>query len=218
MIHSVQGIVCPSQSLSVRILNQIAVVVHTRPLGLPIWNIDDPLRIEHVALRSELLPVFRALELDKCREQQDHISTLIHDRRAAVCAADLARQLVHSCLVLAIIPRQIVVAMGEVDICLVEDCCPLKRCAMDHLAGGAMAVLGCEWLLPAELELDLAAMAAALVLDIEVAAVIVNGIGWPCLPVVFACGMRVLDGGPVGRGCIAFNVLMLMLVIILGGV
>ena len=74
----------------------------------------------------EVLFVFLGLEVDERWEEQDHISTLIHDGRAAVGATDFARELVRGGLLGAVIPAQVVVAMGEVDIVLVEDGSPLE--------------------------------------------------------------------------------------------
>jgi hypothetical protein len=56
------------------------------------------------------------------------------------------------------------------------------------LAGGAMAQLAVERLLPAELVLDLAAVAVGLVLDIKVLVLVVDAVGWALLPLGNASG------------------------------
>ena len=76
----------------------------------------------------KVLSIFRGLEVYQRWEQQDHISTLIHDWSPAVRAADLARQLVDAGLLGALIPAKIVVTVGEVNVLFVEDGCPLKWC------------------------------------------------------------------------------------------
>lgn len=72
------------------------------------------------------------LEMDKRREEQDHISALVHDRRATIGTANFARELVLGGLLGAVIPAQVMVAVGEVDIFLVEDGGPLKGSPLRH--------------------------------------------------------------------------------------
>jgi hypothetical protein len=67
--------------------------------------------------------------MDQTREQQNHIAALIHDRRMAVRTADLARQLVLDRLLRRVVPLEVVVAVGEVDVVFVEDGRPLKGCS-----------------------------------------------------------------------------------------
>lgn len=43
----------------------------------------------------EVLPFFGALEIDQGWEEQDHVSSFVHDGCTAVGTADLARQLVN---------------------------------------------------------------------------------------------------------------------------
>lgn len=65
--------------------------------------------------------------MDQAGEQQNHVAALIHDRAVAVAAADLAGKLVLDALVGRVVPLEVVVAVGKVDILLVEDGCPLER-------------------------------------------------------------------------------------------
>jgi hypothetical protein len=75
---------------------------------------------------GKVLPLLLVLELDQGGEEQDHVAALVHDGRSAVCTAHFARQLVPGGLLLAVVPAQIVVAVGEVDVLLVEDRGPLE--------------------------------------------------------------------------------------------
>lgn len=77
--------------------------------------------------RLEVCLVLIGLEVDQRREQQDHVAALVHDGAVAVCAAHLAWQLVLNGLLGRIVPLQIVVAVAEVDVFLVEDGGPLER-------------------------------------------------------------------------------------------
>ena len=82
----------------------------------------------------KLLNVLSApLELEQAREEQDHVPTLVHDWAPTMGARDLAGQLVLRRLFAAVVPDQIVVAVCEVDVLLVEDSCPLERraCSKD---------------------------------------------------------------------------------------
>lgn len=97
-----------------------------------------------------------------------------------------------------VVPLEVMVAVGEVDVLLVEDGGPLEGCGcgvlgrrgwgkcerqtMLGLASGAMAQLAVERLSPAQLVLDLAAMAVGLVFDVEVLALVVDAVGWALLP------------------------------------
>lgn len=76
--------------------------------------------------RFKILPILLILEINQGREQQDHVPALVHDRGAAVRAADLAGQLVHAGLLGGLVPAQVVVAVGEVDVVFVEDGAPLE--------------------------------------------------------------------------------------------
>lgn len=78
----------------------------------------------------KVLAVLGGFEVDQGWEQQDHVSTFIHNGCSAVGAADLAWQLVHTRLFGALVPAKVVLAFGEVDVVLVEDCCPLKGSAL----------------------------------------------------------------------------------------
>lgn len=79
-------------------------------------------------LRIKRLLVLRTTEVDDTRKHQDHVPTFVHDRRVAVRAADLARQLVVRLLVARIVERQAFRALLEVQVLLLENGCPLERC------------------------------------------------------------------------------------------
>lgn len=109
------------------VLNQIRHFVDATPLGQAVWDVHNPLAVEHMATRFEVSLVFFRLEVNQGRKKKDHIATFVHDRRMAVRAANLAGKLVFDGLVGGIIPFQIVVAISEVDVFLVENGSPLER-------------------------------------------------------------------------------------------
>lgn len=129
-----------------RVFNKIAVLVQARPLGQTIRDVNATLAVEHVASmqnvstdfkanyqvtrhnspRREVLLLLLTLEFDQRREKQDHIAALIHDGAVAVRAADFAGQLVLDRFARGVVPFQVVVAILEADVVLVEDCCPLE--------------------------------------------------------------------------------------------
>ena len=130
-----------------RLSNQLDRLVDARPLRFTIGYIKHAPWVEHVtatmiqlALKScrqshrlgdapdfKILPILIILPINERREQQDHVPPLIHDRRAAVRAADFARQLVLARLLGAFVPAQVVVPVREVDVFFVEDGAPLER-------------------------------------------------------------------------------------------
>lgn len=78
--------------------------------------------------RLEERLVLVRLEMDQAGEQQDHVASLIHDGAVAEGTAHLARQLVLDALLGWVVPLEAVVAIGEVDVLLVEDGSPLEWC------------------------------------------------------------------------------------------
>ena len=68
-----------------------------------------------------------ALELDKRREEQNHVAALVHDGAVAERAADFARQLMLGGFRGWVVPLEAVVAVLEVDVLLVKDGGPLER-------------------------------------------------------------------------------------------
>jgi len=66
------------------------------------------------------------LEVHERGEQKNHVTTLVEDRRVAVVAAHLAGKVVLNRLCRRIVPLQVVVALGEVDVGLLEDGGPLE--------------------------------------------------------------------------------------------
>jgi hypothetical protein len=99
------------------------------PLIQSIFDIAHPLWVEHMAGRSERLAAFGSIyALDKGREEEDHVTALVHDGGAAEGAGDFAGQLVLDALLGRLIPAKVMNAIGEVNVRFVEDGCPLKRC------------------------------------------------------------------------------------------
>ena len=96
-----------------------------------------------------------------------------------------------------VVPAEIVVAVGEVDVGFVENGCPLKwylnqsatvravalyAYAVQSLARCAMTVLRSQWLLPTELVFHLAAMALTLPDCLEVRIIVMNFVWFAVLP------------------------------------
>jgi hypothetical protein len=108
------------------VLDQIAAVAQPTPLGQTIRDIHDALAVEHVAARLEEGLVLVRLEVDERGEQQDHVAALVHDGRVAEGAAHFAGQLVLDGFFRRVVPLEVVVAVGEVDVLLVEDGGPLE--------------------------------------------------------------------------------------------
>lgn len=81
-------------------------------------------------MASGLKLVHRRLvwEFNQRREEKNHVATLIHDRCVAEGAADFAGKLVCNRFGGRVIPFEMVVAFGEVDVGFVENRGPLKRC------------------------------------------------------------------------------------------
>lgn len=80
-----------------------------------------------MARGAEGLSCFLAVDaFDECGEKEDHISTFVHDGRSAVSAADFAGKVVGNVFVRGIVPAEIVMAVGEVDVRFVEDTRPLE--------------------------------------------------------------------------------------------
>jgi hypothetical protein len=84
--------------------------------------------------RSKVPLVLIALELDKRREEQNHVSTLVHDRTVAERAADLARQLVFGGFGGRVVPLEVVVTVFEVDVVFVENGGPLEWCGCGRIS------------------------------------------------------------------------------------
>ena len=75
---------------------------------------------------TKVLFILIVLEVDQGREEEDHIAPFIHDRRAAVRAADFAGKLVDTRLLGGLVPAQVVVPVGEIYVRFVEDGTPLE--------------------------------------------------------------------------------------------
>jgi hypothetical protein len=114
-----------------------------RPFGQAVIDVDDPLSIEDVAGRPERFGdlALRA-EVEKRREGEPHAATLVGDRRAAECAAHLARRHALGPIEHAGIEAEMLDAAKHSDMALVEDRGPLHRGAVQCLAGPAVAELG----------------------------------------------------------------------------
>lgn len=79
--------------------------------------------------RLELVSSLLVREVDQARENQYHVPPLVHNRAVAEVAAYFARKLVLDALVRGVVPLEVVVAVVEVDVALVEDGCPLEGCS-----------------------------------------------------------------------------------------
>jgi hypothetical protein len=95
------------------------------------------------------------------------------------------------------------VAVGEVDVLLVEDGCPLEGCSWRRSAGEgvtktkihtvlrlascAMAQFAVQGLPPAQLIPDLSAVAIGLVFDVEVLVLVMHLVGCALFPLGDAC-------------------------------
>ena len=166
----------------------------------------------------EILTLFWTLEVDQGWKQQDHVPPLIHDRCATVGTADFAGELVHGGLVRALVPAQVVMAVGEVDVVFVKDGCPLERCscrtvrrslsqetvvlAVYLLTRRAMTEFRVQWLFSAQLVLDSLAMTASLVADVEVWIVVVDLVRGSELPLIeVPLSTPLVTVVPVGSVC-----------------
>jgi hypothetical protein len=150
---------------------------------------------------SERLSTLLAVDaFDERWEEQYHVASFVHNWCSTVGAADLAGQVVGDILVRGIVPAEIVVAVREIDIAFVEDGSMLEGClrllagyarcswsesySMESLTRRAMAVLASQWLLSAQLVLDLPAMTAPLPLYIKVLVVSMNSVWLTMLPCI----------------------------------
>lgn len=119
-----------------------------------------------------------------------------------VAAPNFAGKLVLDGLLSRVVPLEIVMAMREVDVVLLENRSPLKWSSMLRLTSRAMAQLAIQWLFPAQLILDLATMAAGVVQRVEPIVVLVNSVWGTLLPVLhLSLGLLILvlvDTGVVG--------------------
>jgi len=84
-----------------------------------------------------LLPLVS--QLDQTREEQDHVPSLVHNRAMAIIAPDFAWQAVLGGFRARVVPFEVVVAVGEVDVFFVEDGCPLEGGSWD--AGVSIALV-----------------------------------------------------------------------------
>lgn len=87
-----------------------------------------PRRSRRSIPRLEVGLVLVVLEVNKTGEEQDHVSTLVHDGTVTEGAANLARELVLDRLLAGVVPLKVMVTVGKVDVVLVENCSPLERC------------------------------------------------------------------------------------------
>jgi len=74
--------------------------------------------------------------------------------------------------------------MSKVDVLFLEDSGPLEAGPMETLTRSAMAVLGGQWFLTAQLILDTPTMATTLVSDIELLIVLVNLVWGAVFPII----------------------------------
>lgn len=71
--------------------------------------------------------------MDEGGEEEDHISTFVHDWRVAVGTAYFAREIVFYAFRGWVVPFQTMVTGGEIYVCFVEDGCPLEGCRWMYL-------------------------------------------------------------------------------------
>ena len=120
------------------------IIVESFKFRLTIVDINHSLRVEHMT--AELVskgnnsgidaeryirwrPLITSLlrfEIDQCWEEKYHPSTFIHDGSFAMSTAYLARKLVSCRLLCRIVPDQIMMTVGEIDIFFVKDSSPLE--------------------------------------------------------------------------------------------
>ena len=74
-------------------------------------------------------PILIGLEMNEGGKKEDHVASLIHDGTVAVGAPDFAGELVFSGLGCWIVPLEVMVAVGKIDVIFMEDGCPLKGCS-----------------------------------------------------------------------------------------
>jgi hypothetical protein len=74
------------------------------------------LAVKHVTSRLKPQLVFLAFEVDEGWEEQDHVAAFVHYGRVAEGAADFARELVLDGFGGWVVPFEVVVAVGEVDV------------------------------------------------------------------------------------------------------
>lgn len=112
------------------IIQHVTLLVHAFPLSCAVCHeIHYPLIIEHVAGRGEGFSTpFRVDVLYQRGEEENHVATFVHDRRAAVRAADFAGKVVRYVFVCWVVPAQVMMPVGEVYVGFVEDGCPLEGC------------------------------------------------------------------------------------------
>jgi len=136
------------------------VVVQALPLDCAICDeVYHSLIVEHVTSCCKSFSTFVAADtFDESREEKDHVAPFIHDGCAAIGTRDLAGEVMRDIFVGWIIPTEIVVAMCEVDVRLLEDGCPLEGCPMQSLACGAVTEFGGQRFLSAQLILDFSAV------------------------------------------------------------
>jgi hypothetical protein len=116
-----------------------------KKFGPPIIDIDHASTIKDVAAR--LVGVGNVCwipEVEQRPEREKHIAALVSDRRAAVAAADLARQNMCRLIELAIVTNQPIETAHEAHIQLMKNDRPLKRRTVKSLALLTMAELGVD--------------------------------------------------------------------------
>ena len=89
----------------------------------------QPKREEKDSRWLEILLILVVFEVDERWEQENHVSTFVHDWCTTVCAADFAGEFVNAGLLAGFVPAEIVVAVSEVDVVFVEDGAPLEGCS-----------------------------------------------------------------------------------------
>jgi len=83
-----------------------------------------------------------------------------------------------------VVPAQVVMTVGEVDVGFVKDSCPLKWRTVQSLAGCAVTELCCQWLLPTQLVLDLPTMALSFPFDREIVIFFMDTVWFSVFPLI----------------------------------
>ena len=111
------------------IIQQCAIVIQTTPLRQPVvFEVYNPLAVEQVTLRLESPPPSVTVDiLNQTWEQQDHVSTLVHDGSPAKVTVHLARKPMVARLGSRVVPAQTLHSFGKIDVRLLKDRGPLKR-------------------------------------------------------------------------------------------
>lgn len=113
------------------------------PLRQIVVYVNDSQAVKNVAGGFECSWDFRNVtEVEQGGKREPHSSPFIGDQRSTASAADFTWKDSLILQAFAVEESQILDAMGDSEVTLVKDGCPLHRRAMQFLAGQAVAELG----------------------------------------------------------------------------